>query len=86
MTSDEESGYQVRLCGQLTAEYLPSLRDTIPADRPVRLDLGDVTFVDRESMEFLCSLRSRNVAIENIPSYVKRWIEQERRCNFPKEG
>jgi hypothetical protein len=39
-----------------------------------------VTFVDRDAMVFLCGAKSRNVAIENIPSYVTRWIEQEGRC------
>jgi len=35
--------------------------------------------VDRKAMEFLCSVKSR-VIIENVPSYVLRWIEQEFRC------
>jgi hypothetical protein len=30
-------------------------------------------------MKFLYGARSRNVAVENIPSYVARWIEQEGR-------
>jgi hypothetical protein len=30
-------------------------------------------------MEFLCGVKSR-VIIENVPSYVLRWIEQEFRC------
>jgi len=38
-----------------------------------------VTFVDRKAMEFLCGVKSR-VIIENVPSYVLRWIEQEFRC------
>jgi hypothetical protein len=46
----------------------------------VALDLSNVTFVDREAMVFLCGAKSRNVSIENIPSYVIRWIEQEGRC------
>jgi hypothetical protein len=46
----------------------------------VALDLSNVTFVDREAMVFLCGAKSRNVAIQNIPSYVIRWIEQEGRC------
>ena len=43
----------------------------------VALDLRNVTFVDRAAMEFLSKATSRNVSIENTPSYVKRWIEQE---------
>jgi anti-anti-sigma regulatory factor len=75
---------RVHLCGQFTREYVPELEKALELEttKPtnVALDLSNVTFVDREAMVFLCSARSRNVAIENIPSYVTRWIEQENRC------
>jgi hypothetical protein len=41
--------------------------------------MSNVTFVDRTAMEFLCGVKAR-ISIENIPSYVMRWIEQEFRC------
>lgn len=75
---------RVHLCGQFTGEYVPELEkalssgDTDPGK--IALDLSNVTFVDREAMVFLCGAKSRNVAIENIPSYVIKWIEQEGRC------
>jgi hypothetical protein len=47
----------------------------------VSLDLANVTFVDREAMMFLCSTKSRNIAVEYCPSYVIRWIQQEGLCN-----
>ena len=80
----EEKSLRIRLCGQLTKEYLPELEQAL-ADRgsecqSVYLDLLNVTFVDRESMVFLCSARSKNISIENCPSYVIRWIKQERLC------
>ena len=78
---------KVCLCGQFTAEYVPELQRTLSPENPenvdtqnVALDLANVTFVDRDAMVFLCGAKSRNVAIENIPSYVTRWIEQEGRC------
>jgi anti-anti-sigma regulatory factor len=75
---------RVHLCGQLTGEYVPEL-ERVLSNEPsgagnVALDLSNVTFVDREAMVFLCGAKSRAVAIENIPSYVMRWIEQEGRC------
>ena len=75
---------KVSLCGQFTGEYVPELQKALspenaPAEK-IALDLSNVTFVDREAMVFLCGAKSRNVAIENIPSYVTRWIEQEGRC------
>jgi anti-anti-sigma regulatory factor len=75
---------KVYLCGQFTAEYVPELQRALSTEntepRNVALDLANVTFVDRDAMVFLCGAKSRNVAIENIPSYVTRWIEQEGRC------
>jgi len=75
---------KVCLCGQFTAEYVPELQRTLWPEnidaQNVALDLANVTFVDRDAMVFLCGAKSRNVAIENIPSYVTRWIEQEGRC------
>jgi anti-anti-sigma regulatory factor len=81
---ESDESLRVHLCGQFTSEYVPELEQALSLERPdtgtVALDLSNVTFVDREAMFFLCSAKSRNIAIENIPSYVTRWIEQERRC------
>jgi ABC-type transporter Mla MlaB component len=75
---------KVCLCGQFTKEYVPELERTLAGKgeetQTVALDLTNVTFVDREAMVFLCSAKSRNIVIENCPSYVVRWIQQERLC------
>jgi ABC-type transporter Mla MlaB component len=72
---------RVYLYGQFTDECLPELEKTFSVPCPdthrVALDLSRVTFVDRASMKFLCGAKSRNISVENIPSYVSRWIEQE---------
>jgi anti-anti-sigma regulatory factor len=81
-TSQKESrSLTVHLCGQLTGEYVPELEKALDPDAAskIALDMSNVTFVDRKAMEFLCGVKSR-VAIENIPAYVMRWIEQEFRC------
>ena len=83
-TKDSEKSARVRLCGQLTGEYVreleQSLAEAAKEASQVALDLSNVTFVDRDAMVFLCGVRSRRIPIENIPSYVMRWIEQEGRC------
>ena len=77
---------RVHLCGQFTGEYVPELEKVLSTESPdvgkVALDLSNVTFVDREAMVFLCGAKSKDVSIENIPSYVTRWIEQEGRCGI----
>ena len=82
-TREGDNSLQVRLCGQLTKDYLPEVQrllDEGGATQTVSLDLANVTFVDREAMVFLCSAKSRNIVVENCPSYVTRWIQQERLC------
>ena len=72
---------RVKLHGSLTGEYVPELEKALLENGcqrgKVALDLMNVTFVDRAAMEFLRRAISRKIAIENIPSYVTRWIEQE---------
>jgi len=76
---------KVCLCGQFTKEYVPELERTLAGEgseaQTVALDLANVTFVDREAMVFLCSAKSKNITIENCPSYVVRWIQQEHLCS-----
>ena len=83
-TREANDSIKVQLCGQFTREYVAELEQAIFAgkapEQKVALDLANVTFVDRDAMGFLCSAKTRKVSIENIPSYVIRWIEQERIC------
>ena len=81
---ENDNTRRIRLCGEFTSEYISELERSVNAaslpDVSVSLDMSNVTFVDREAMVFLCSARSRNISIDNVPSYVRRWIEQEKRC------
>ena len=82
-TQDENKSVTLHLTGQLTGEYVAELEKVLNAGQSnkIVLDLANVTFVDREMMVFLCGMKSRmSISIENIPSYVVRWIEQEFRC------
>lgn len=80
---------KVRLCGQFTKEYVEELERTLTHEsaltQSIAIDLTNVSFVDREAMVFLCSAKSRNIAIENCPSYVIRWIKQENLCGNATE-
>jgi hypothetical protein len=83
--SQRDKSFKVQLCGQFTKEYVAEIERLLAgqtgASEAVSLDLANVTFVDREAMMFLCSAKSRKIAIENCPSYVIRWIQQEGLCN-----
>ena len=86
---DNENKLRIRLCGQFTAEYVAEIQRLLTEEptalRTVSLDLANVTFVDRAAMVFLCTAKARNIAIENCPSYVTRWMQQERFCDPSKD-
>ena len=72
----------MQLYGQFTGEYLPEVEKALArsaGNGKVALDLAHVTFVDRAAMKFLSGAKALNIAVENMPSYVKRWIKQEGR-------
>ena len=71
-TQENEKSFKVRLCGQLTKEYLPEVERLLTnegaASEVKSIDLANVTFVDRDAMVFLCSAKVRNILIEHCPS------------------
>jgi len=71
---------RVSLHGHFTGEYVPEVEKALSEgckQGKVALDLRNVTVVDRAAMEFLRRAKSKKIRIENTPSYVTRWIEQE---------
>ena len=71
----------VNLCGRFTGEYVPevekALSPTAAKSKKLALDLAEVTLVDRAAIVFLCSARSKNIAIQKAPLYVRLWMDQE---------
>jgi hypothetical protein len=71
---------RISLHGYFTAEYVPEVEKSLSNGHKgnvIVLDLTNVTFVDRTAMEFVRKARSTRIKIENAPSYVKRWMQQE---------
>jgi len=72
---------RVSLSGHFTSEYVPEVEKALDQNydqsKKYALDLMNVTFVDRATMKFLCAAQSRKIKLENLPSWVKRWIQQE---------
>ena len=72
---------RVSLSGHFTRHYIPEVEKALlqngSKSKQSALDLMNVTFVDRPAMEFLCAAQSRRIKLENLPSYVERWIQQE---------
>lgn len=72
---------RVNLSGHFTSEYVPEVEKALVQNgnnsKKCALDLMNVTFVDRPAMEFLRGAQSRKIKLDNLPSWVKRWIQQE---------
>jgi hypothetical protein len=72
---------RVNLYGRFTGPYVAEVKKALSLNgsetKALALDLTNVTFVDRLAMEFLRSVKSRNIKVENLPSYVVRWIKQD---------
>jgi ABC-type transporter Mla MlaB component len=74
---------RVSLSGHFTSEYVPEVEKALVQNgnksKTCALDLLNVTFVDRSAMEFLRAAQSQKIKLENLPSWVKRWIQLETR-------
>jgi ABC-type transporter Mla MlaB component len=72
---------RVSLSGHFTSEYVPEVEKALAQNgnqwKNCALDLLNVIFVDRSAMEFLRAAQSRKIKLENLPSWVKRWIQLE---------
>ena len=83
ITQDVETPEIVRvsLCGSFTSEYVPEVETALVQNgnksKKCTVDLMNVTFVDRHAMEFLRIAQARKIKLENLPSWVNRWIQQE---------
>ena len=72
---------RVSLSGHFTSDYVPEVEKAFVENgnksKRRALDLMNVTFVDRAAMEFLRAAQSQKIKLYNLPSWVKRWIQQE---------
>jgi anti-anti-sigma regulatory factor len=70
----------VKLIGRIQTEHLGELRaqlDTISGT--IVLDLGDVSLVNLDVIQFLSTCESEGIQLLNCPTYIRKWIDRERR-------
>jgi hypothetical protein len=69
------------LSGRLETQVIAELSRLIevPTERHIILDLKDVGVIDREVMRFFLSCEADGVTLENCPSYLREWMEREKR-------
>jgi hypothetical protein len=80
---ETEGVLYLTLAGKMTANGIGELRREIEEARrqrkPVRLDLGEVTLLDRISADFLNAVSCSTIRFENSPAYLQRWIMNGKR-------
>jgi hypothetical protein len=68
----------IRLIGRIQAEHMEELERLMGnSGSNVSLDLGEVSLVDVEVVQFLAGCATRGVQLERCPPYVAEWIGQQ---------
>jgi anti-anti-sigma regulatory factor len=69
----------IKLIGRIQTEQLSELRaqlDTIGGS--IVLDLGEVSLVNVEGVQFLSACELQGTQLLNCPAYIRKWIDSER--------
>lgn len=69
----------LRICGRIQSRNVPELRAEIDScgGRP-RLDLEEVSLIDRASVRFLISCEAEGIELLHCPPYIQEWMLRER--------
>ena len=70
------------LSGRMAQEDIADLEALISSeanDRPIVMDLKDVTLAGPDAINFLERCEADNIALKNCPAYVREWITRQRR-------
>jgi len=78
---DPSGPVTVSLAGKCNGGALGELRRAIDRarrmHRQVVIDMGEVTLVDRPSLQFLAAQACDDVKLINCPEYIEPWISRE---------
>ena len=71
----------VILAGKCSGGCLGELRRAIDkarrSQRPVVIDMSEVTLVDRPSLQFLAAQMREDIQLINCPEYIEPWFRRE---------
>jgi anti-anti-sigma regulatory factor len=78
---DLEGDATLALAGKCNGTSLGELRRAIERARRshkrVVIDLGEVTLLDRPSLQFLAAQSREDITLTNCPEYIQPWIFRE---------
>jgi hypothetical protein len=64
-------------CGNCLGKLRRQLGKARRMNKPILIDLGEVTLVDPDSVHFLAEQTRENVRLINCPEYIEPWIHRE---------
>jgi len=69
----------VTLIGRIQTEHLSELCAQLDAiGESIVLDLGDVSVVNLDVVQFLSTCESEGIQLLNCPTYIRKWIDREK--------
>jgi len=76
-----DCGVVIQISGRLSAAYLHELSNQIEGSAAsIALDLGELTLIDLESVQFLARCETEGAELRHCPAYIREWISRERDC------
>ena len=67
------------LSGRIDQEHIVELQAAFDAEtEPIKLDLQEVTRIDRECVPTLARWQASGIAFVNCPAYLRNWISRVR--------
>ncbi len=69
----------IKLIGRIQTGHLSELQAQLAAiGGSIVFDLGEVSLVNLDVVQFLCTCESRGIQVVNCPAYIRKWIDRER--------
>jgi len=79
-TLAEDGSLTIHIAGRLTRDGCNAIDEILKGAReplrPATIDLEGIRLVDRSCIDYLASMRPRQIRLINLPPYVERWVEQ----------
>jgi hypothetical protein len=69
----------IKLIGRIQTEHLSELQVQLDAiGGSIALDLGEVSLVNLDVVQFLSTCESEGIQLLNCPTYIRKWIDQQK--------
>ena len=78
---EENGDVAFALSGRIEKENIAELEELLGAerkDRPIKIDLKDLTLTGQDGIDFLARCEAAGIALMNCDPYISEWIARQR--------